>query len=561
MDTPIRLLSVDPTGGAGHIEALFDEDSVSVTTATDGEGAISVLDTLDVDCVISQFDLPDSDGLELYRRVRATAPGTGFVLYPADGNESIAGKAVAAGVDGYVPRTAAGETLRKRVVDVVNSVATEATRPTISSGNHSLLVEQSPLAIIEWDLDFRVIGWNPAAEDLFGYDRTTALGRSGTGLIVPESARSRIEAGWQELTDSGDATDSINENRRADGTIIECHWQNAPIVQDGEIMSVVSIVRDVSEEVRRADTLEALQEATPRLLRASSPAEVAESAVNMATTVLGHPLVTVRLHDKRSGEFRLSARSDEANEMLITTDSVADDEGLLGEVFESGTSRVIDDLVSSETVHGEAFPVESAIIEPLGEHGLLTVGADRQEAFETIDVNFTDILATTTEAALDRADIAAELRERNAKIENLHAVVARLDKCETEREIWDLTVDAAEGVLRFDECVVDEVVGDTMITRATSSDLLPEGYVDTAPADEGIAGKTHREGETFVIDDLRAAGEAVPEDENYRSLLSVPVGEVGVFQAVSREIGAFDENDTDLAELLIAHVADAIERV
>jgi len=561
MDAPIRLLYVDSTGGDGGIEAPFDDDSVSVTTVSDGDAAMAVLCDSAIDCVVSALDLPDGDGLELCRRVRATAPGVGFVLSPADSDESLAGEAIAAGVDGYVPGDASDEILRERVLDVTGENRVRSTTGTISSADHSSFVDQSPLAIVEWDLDFRVVAWNPAAEELFGHDRSTAMGRRGPELLVPDGVRDRVEDGWRALLETGDGLDGINQNCRSDGTTITCEWHNTPIVEDGEVARVVSLVRNVTEEARRAETLEALQEATPYLLRAGSPDEVAKSAVTTARTVLGHPVVTVRLHDDRTNEFRLAASSEGAGRMLTTTDPVPDHAGVLGTVYDSGTRQVYEELDQSATIHGEGFPVESAIVEPLGEHGLLTIGATHPDAFETLDVHFADILSATTEAALDRAAIGAELRDRNDKIENLHAVVARLDNCETEAEIWDLTVDAAEGVLRFDECGIDEIVGDRLVSRATSSGILPDGYVETAPVDEGIAGKTVQTGETYVIDDLRESGDAIPEREQYRSLLSVAVGDVGVFQAVSTDIAAFDENDTDLAELLMAHVADEIERV
>ena len=36
----------------------------------------------------------------------------------------------------------------------------------------SLLVQQTPLAVIEWNLDSEVCEWNPAAETIFGYNKS-----------------------------------------------------------------------------------------------------------------------------------------------------------------------------------------------------------------------------------------------------------------------------------------------------------------------------------------------------------------------------------------------------
>ena len=63
----------------------------------------------------------------------------------------------------------------------------------------SLVVEQSPLAVIEWNTDFEVESWNSAAEMIFGYTAEEAIGRHAAGLIVPEELKSHIDQVWQKL--------------------------------------------------------------------------------------------------------------------------------------------------------------------------------------------------------------------------------------------------------------------------------------------------------------------------------------------------------------------------
>ena len=46
----------------------------------------------------------------------------------------------------------------------------------------SLHVQQTPLGVIEWDNDFRVRDWNPAAELIFGYSKEEALGHKANEL-------------------------------------------------------------------------------------------------------------------------------------------------------------------------------------------------------------------------------------------------------------------------------------------------------------------------------------------------------------------------------------------
>ena len=51
------------------------------------------------------------------------------------------------------------------------------------------------------------------------------------------------------------------------------------------------------------------------------------------------------------------------------------------------------------------------------------------------------------------------------------------------------------------------------------------------------------------------------DDTPWRSGISIPVGEHGNFQAVDETPGAFDEEDLQLAELLMSHTTNHLDRV
>ncbi|MBI3230319.1 MAG: PAS domain S-box protein [Burkholderiales bacterium] len=114
------------------------------------------------------------------------------------------------------------------------------------------LVEQSPIAIIEWDLNFCVIEWNSAAERIFGYTREQALGRHAS-FIVPQSARASGATIFQESTITVNVATGVNENMRSDGKIIICQWNNSHIANEsGRTGRLLSMAQEITEQ-RRAE--------------------------------------------------------------------------------------------------------------------------------------------------------------------------------------------------------------------------------------------------------------------------------------------------------------------
>ena len=119
-------------------------------------------------------------------------------------------------------------------------------------------IDRMPLAHIIWDLDFRVIQWNPAATRIFGWTPEEVMGRAALEFLVPPEARAHVETVWAELRAGKEASHSINANFRRDGTRILCEWFNTPLRDaSGEIVAVASMAQDISEVDRlRAQALE-----------------------------------------------------------------------------------------------------------------------------------------------------------------------------------------------------------------------------------------------------------------------------------------------------------------
>ncbi len=115
--------------------------------------------------------------------------------------------------------------------------------------------EQTPMAVIEWDLNFRVTEWNPAACTIFGYTREEALGQHAS-LIVPQPFHHLVNEIWQALLNKRGGERSTNPNVSKNGTRILCEWYNTPLIDERDtVRGVASVVMDITE---RTQTLQLL---------------------------------------------------------------------------------------------------------------------------------------------------------------------------------------------------------------------------------------------------------------------------------------------------------------
>ncbi|WP_048077781.1 HAMP domain-containing sensor histidine kinase [Halorubrum sp. AJ67] len=144
-------------------------------------------------------------------------------------------------------------------------------------------------------------------------------------------------------------------------------------------------------------------------------------------------------------------------------------------------------------------------------------------------------------------------------VSKLHDVASELAKRDSREEICQQIIDSAETLLDFDLSVVALEEDGQLHPKFVSSGLEPDEF-DAMSIDEGIAGKTYRTGESYLIEDITEWEEANPQG-SWISAISLPIGEFGNFQAVSKEADAFNEQDLQLAELLITHASHHLDRV
>ena len=103
----VSLLCVDDDADLVELTAVQLRragEQFEVTTETDPRGALETVSNTSIDCVISDYDMPEMDGLEFLEAVREGHPDLPFILFTGKGSEEVASEAIARGVTDYLQK-------------------------------------------------------------------------------------------------------------------------------------------------------------------------------------------------------------------------------------------------------------------------------------------------------------------------------------------------------------------------------------------------------------------------------------------------------------------------
>ena len=173
---------------------LTAEGDITVDAVPSGEAALDKLGTAQYDAVVSDYSMPDMNGIDLLRNARAKGFQNTFLIFTARGNEEIALDAILNGADHYLPKTGkASQDLalirsilqkRQKRVEEEKERRNEAAYHTLlmrmhdGFAYHRVMYDESGKAVSSMIIDV-----NDAFEHIFVQPTESVLGRDVRQLI------------------------------------------------------------------------------------------------------------------------------------------------------------------------------------------------------------------------------------------------------------------------------------------------------------------------------------------------------------------------------------------
>jgi PAS domain S-box-containing protein len=535
MPTEIRVLHVDDEPDFADLSSTFleqEDDRFTVETAYNSSEGLDRLDST-IHCVVSDYDMPGTNGIEFLEQVRQEFPELPFILFTGKGSEEIASDAISADVTDYLQKSSEKEQFTILANRILNAVEKYRTEQRLERQNDLFNKAQDIAEVGAWEHDLRTeeLVWTDKVYEMHGVSSSFDLSVESVFEFYHPDDRPQLRAAIDRATQEGEPYDLEVRMTPADGGQRWIRTAADPQMEDGQIVRVRGTVRDITARKEREEQLERERKRFSALFE-NFP----------------EPTFTYEFVD---GEPVIRAINDAFEETFGYTE-------------EEACGSHVDELIVPPEKEREAERIDSRVQE--GEYvdeivRRRTSEDDRYFNFRNIQVPF--------ESGVDGFAVYLDVTdkfERERKVEELQDATRDLMTARTEDDIAEIAVETAIDVLDLplsSVFTVDEQ-GESLSALYTTAqvesvfDSVPEYGSDSGKQIDRVTWEIFEDGELRVFQDVEQ--ETSLDERPIRSAILAPIGEHGLFISSSLERAAFDSIDVGVVDILVKNVEAAFER-
>lgn len=188
----IQVLHVDDDPDFTDLAATFlkDEDArFEIQTTTSPQEGLEHLRNSDVDCIVSDYEMPRQTGISFLETVREDHSDLPFILFTGKGSEEIASEAISAGVTDYMQKQRGTDQYTVLANRIRNAVAKHRAETLIDRAFRAMDRSREGIALLDEAGEFIYV--NDAYTGIVGYAQAELIGESWE-LVYPNEQVERI---------------------------------------------------------------------------------------------------------------------------------------------------------------------------------------------------------------------------------------------------------------------------------------------------------------------------------------------------------------------------------
>ena len=511
------------------VESMEARSQASIQSVATADDALDYFHEGSIDCLICEYTLEDSTGIDLLHTIRNETTTLPVILCTASGNESVASEAIGACVSDYVVYTGSSEQMHEELLERVERSIRSARRTTTQrdrARQFDAIFHDTRTATWVLDPDGSLARINQTAQDITETNLETVIGRPFWTLpwwSATDGTQSDVRRIIEKAL-TGDFGNAVIERSSAASGQRVLDLSARPVKREGgEIVSIVVEGVDITERV----TLE-------RDLRQSE--ELHRVTLNNMTDTV---LITNEV-----GEYTYICPN--VHFIFGYTDA---------EIREMGT---IDELLGDGLFDRDDLATDGML------KNIECTATDKAGREHTLLVNVREVSIQGGTLLFSCRDITKR-KQREEALATLQGTARDFLYAQTPQEIAHHVVDDVPGVLNLDATAVYLFDSDNNelypVVQTPAMERL-HGPLPTVHADaEGITSYSFLEGESLFFDDVHDSERLENRATDIRSAAYIPLGDHGVFIVGSPDVGRFHEVTRELTDLLAVTAEAALDRV
>ncbi len=556
---------------AAHLERVHDDIAVTVETAV--TTALHRVECGTFDCVVSDYEMPEMDGLEFLAAVREVRPDIPFILFTGKGSEEIASEAISAGVTDYLQKGVGSEQYELLANRIANAVES---RRAVERGRHT--GDSS-----EKRREKAIAALHEATRELMRAENrrevATATAEAAAEVLNFPLTTVRL---YNETTDtlepvaSTDVVERVLGERPAYAREEALPWRAFSSAEP--VLTAGSVAAYGANDLPLQSAMYVPLGSHGTISIGSADSDLEDDDVRLTQVLAANAAAALDRVERETQLVRYEKMLDAAGDAIYLLDI----DGTIrfgNAAAEALTGYDADELVGkhiSTVQNPEDTAKGRAIVEEL------VAASVEEERTEPTDMPFENTVQTADgetipcesrltllvedgeiEGVVGVARNITERMRHERTVETLHNTTRRMMRATTPDAVAEIAVETMERVLGMPingAWLYDESEG---ILRPAAISERGRELFETFPtyhSGDSLSWAAFERGETRKYDRADRERDVHNSDTPVKSEIIAPLGAYGVINIGSTEPGVFDDGDVSLANLLAANTEAALDR-